>query len=130
VFHNKMAAMVAIVFGVLVIYFLALVVPIPYAVSRAQNLVWGHTRSDEVRFDSHLSFPAVFKLTLKNWLLMIVTLGLYYPFASVAWYRLRIESVTPQLSGDLDLLQAQQAAGAGDASGDAAGDMFGIDIGL
>jgi uncharacterized membrane protein YjgN (DUF898 family) len=130
VFHNKMAAMVAIVFGVLVIYFLALVVPIPYAVSRAQNLVWGQTRSDEVQFDSHLSFPAVFKLTLKNWLLMIVTLGFYYPFASVAWYRLRIESVTPQLSGDLDLLQAQQAAGAGDASGDAAGDMFGIDIGL
>ncbi len=121
---------VGIVVGLLG-YLLALMVPVPYAISRSQNLVWGGTRSDAVRFDSHLPFGAVFKLTVKNWLLMLVTLGLYYPFASVAFYRLRVESVTPQLSGDLDRLQAQaQAAGTNDASGDFAGDMFGIDIGL
>ena len=129
-FHNKIVAMVFIVIGVMFIYMLALVVPIPYAISRAQNLIWGRTRSDEVSFDSNLPFEALVKLTVKNWLLMVFTLGLYYPFASISYYRLRIESVTPQLSGNLDRLQAQQAAGAGDASGDAAGDMFGIDIGL
>ena len=129
-FQNKMVAMVAIVIGVLLLYMLALVVPIPYAISRTQNLIWGHTRSDEVSFDSRLPFAPLIKLTLKNWLLMVLTLGLYYPFASIAYYRLRIESVTPQLSGDLDRLQAQQGIGASDASGDAAGDLFGIDIGL
>jgi uncharacterized membrane protein YjgN (DUF898 family) len=128
--QNKIATMAIIVVAVLLGYMLTLVVPIPYALSRAQNLIWGGTRSDEVSFHSALPFGALFKLTLKNWLLMVLTLGLYYPFASIAFYRLRIESITPQLSGNLDLLQAQGAAGAGDASGDAAGDMFGIDIGL
>ncbi len=127
--HSKMTMMVVgFALGMLV-YLLALMLPIPYAISRAQNLVWGQTRCDEVFFLSNLSFEALFKLTVKNWLLMLVTLGLYYPFASVAFYKLRIESVTPHLAGDLDNLQAQ-AARAGDASGDAAGDMFGIDIGL
>lgn len=116
--------------GVLVFYFLALIVPVPYAVSRSQNLVWGHTRSEQLWFLSKLPFEAMLKLTIKNWLLMVLTLGLYYPFAAVASYRLRVESITPQLAGDLDQLQAQAASRMSDASGDAAGDLFGIDIGL
>lgn len=114
----------------LAFYFLMLVVPIPYATSRAQNLVWSNTLCDELRFDSRLGFKALLKLTLKNWLLMVLTLGLYWPFAAIAFYRLRVEAITPQLAGDIDLLQAQAASGASDASGDAAGDLFGIDIGL
>ena len=127
--QNKILAMAIFVVLALIGYLLFLVVPIPYAISRAQNLIWGRTRCDEVSFLSQLSFESTVKLTIKNWLLMALTLGLYYPFASISFYRLRIESVTPQLSGNLDHLQAQ-AASAGDASGDAAGDMFGIDIGL
>ena len=127
--QNKMLAFALIALLVLIGYFLFLMVPIPYAISRAQNLVWGRTRCDEASFDSNLAFEAMVKLTIKNWLLMAITLGLYYPFASISFYRLRIESITPQLSGNLDRLQAQ-AASAGDASGDAAGDLFGIDIGL
>jgi uncharacterized membrane protein YjgN (DUF898 family) len=127
--HNKILLGIAIFAVVLLGYLLFLLVPIPYAISRAQNMIWGHTRCDEIRFDSNLPFEATVKLTLKNWLLMLLTLGLYYPFASIAFYKLRIESITPRLSGNLDLLQAQ-GAGIGDASGDAAGDLFGIDIGL
>jgi len=122
----------AVVLGMgvlLVFYFFVLMVPVPYAQSRSQNLVWCNTRCAELRFDSALHFAPLTGLTARNWLLMVITLGLYYPFASVAFYRMRVESVTPQLSGDLDRLQAQ-AAIAGDASGDAAGDFFGIDIGL
>ena len=133
-FHGGMAGNKVVLFFLgmvvaIIAYLLALMVPVPYAISRSQNLIWGGTRSDAVRFESHLPFGAVFKLTLKNWLLMLITLGLYYPFASIAFFRLRIEAITPHLSGDLDRLQAQAAA-AGDASGDFAGDMFGIDIGL
>jgi uncharacterized membrane protein YjgN (DUF898 family) len=121
---------VALGMGVLLLfYFFVLMVPVPYAQSRSQNLVWCNTRCAELRFDSALHFAPLTGLTARNWLLMVITLGLYYPFASVAFYRMRVESVTPQLSGDLDRLQAQ-AAIAGDASGDAAGDFFGIDIGL
>jgi len=128
--HNKALVSALTLFLGLVFYFFALMVPMPYATSRAQNLIWSHTRSDAVSFRSNLAFGALLKLTLKNWLLMVVTLGLYYPFATAASYRLRVESITPQLSGDLDQLQAQAAGGVSDASGDAAGDLFGIDIGL
>ena len=112
-----------------VCYLVALMVPVPYAMSRTQNLIWNGTRCNELRFESKLLLGPLIGLTIKNWLLMVVTLGLYFPFASVAFYRMRLESVTPHLSGDLDQLQAQAVA-AGDASGDAAGDFFGIDIGL
>jgi uncharacterized membrane protein YjgN (DUF898 family) len=127
--HNR--GMLTVVFGLvgLAVYFFALIVPVPYAMSRSQNLIWRNTRCDEARFDSQLRFGALTGLTVKNWLLMVLTLGLYFPFAAVSFYRMRVESVTPQLSGDIDRLQAQAAA-AGDASGDAAGDFFGIDIGL
>lgn len=128
--QDKVLLQVVIFGGVLVFYFFALIVPVPYAVSRSQNLVWGHTRSEELWFVSNLSFGAMLKLTIKNWLLMVLTLGLYYPFAATASYRLRVESITPRLTGDLDQLQAQAAAQMSDASGDAAGDLFGIDIGL
>ena len=128
-FASKAVAVAVFVVLALIGYFLFLMVPIPYAISRAQNLVWGHTRCDEVSFDSKLPFESMVKLTIKNWLLMVLTLGLYYPFASISFYRLRVESITPVLSGNLDVLQAQGAA-VNDASGDAAGDLFGIDIGL
>jgi uncharacterized membrane protein YjgN (DUF898 family) len=125
---QPMLAVASILIGFL-LYFFGLIVPVPYAMSRTQNLIWPNTRCDELRFDSKLLFGPLTGLTVKNWLLMVLTLGLYYPFASVAFYRMRVESLTPQLSGNLDQLQAQAAA-AGDASGDAAGDFFGIDIGL
>ncbi|MFL6677908.1 MAG: YjgN family protein [Burkholderiaceae bacterium] len=128
--HDRGLMGVLIMAATLLFYFLALIVPVPYAISRSQNLIWGHTRSDEAWFLSTLSFEAMLKLTIRNWLLMVVTLGLYYPFAAVASYRLRVESITPQLAGDLDQVVAQSTARASDASGDAAGDLFGIDIGL
>jgi uncharacterized membrane protein YjgN (DUF898 family) len=123
------ATLAFMVVGFLV-YFIMLVVPVPFGISRLQNLVWGNTRADGLRFDSQLQFGELFGLTLGNWFLMLVTLGLYWPFAAVAMYRLRLESVTPILSADLDRLQQVVSAGANDASGDAAGDLFGIDIGL
>lgn len=126
--NQPMVAAASIVVA-LAVYFFALIIPVPYAMSRTQNLIWPNTRCDELHFESQLRFGPLTWLTVKNWLLMVLTLGLYFPFAKVSFYRMRVESITPQLSGDIDRLQAQAAA-AGDASGDAAGDFFGIDIGL
>ncbi|HET6197097.1 MAG TPA: YjgN family protein, partial [Acetobacteraceae bacterium] len=112
------------------IWLAVLLVPVPYATSRLQNLVWSNTKADTLRFQSDLHFKALLGVTLKNWLLMLATLGLYTPFAAVATYRLRVESVTPKLQGDLAQLHQPARTRADDASGDAAGDLFGIDIGL
>jgi uncharacterized membrane protein YjgN (DUF898 family) len=102
----------------------------PYVLSRLQNLVWTQTGSSQMRFVSSLEFKSLLLLTVKNWLLMVVTLGLYYPFAAVAIARLRVEAVAVKTRIDPDTLFSNLESSQGDVAGDAAGDMFGLDIGI
>ena len=112
-------------------YIALLVVSNTFMASRLQNLVWSATRSAEVRFTSDLRLAPLMGLTLKNWLLIVLTLGLYWPFAAVASARIKLEAVTVHTRGSLDELTARAGrAGATDASGDAAGELFGLDVGL
>ena len=124
----------AAIFGMVVlflaVYAAMILVVYPYLSSRLQNLVWGRTRSRLVEFDSALGYWPLLRLTLKNWLLVLVTLGLYLPFAKVATARLRLEAVSVHLLLPPDELANALRERADDASGDAAGDLFGIDIGL
>ncbi len=105
-------------------------VPRPYFAAKMQNLLWSRTASDAVAFESRLRFWPLFGLTLKNWLLIVLTLGLYWPFAAVATQRLKIEALTLLLAIDPQQLIAQARSGDGEAAGDAAGDLFGMDFGL
>lgn len=114
----------------LVSYALFFLVLMPFAQSRLQNLVWGHTRSQSLRFDSALKMLPLGGLTLKNLVLVVLTLGLYWPFAAVASARMRLQAVGIELDGDITQWQAGQTSGQNDATGDAAGDFFGIDMGL
>ncbi len=107
-----------------------LVVARSYLTARLQNLVWTKTGNRSLRFVSALPFAALLWLTLKNWLLMVLTLGLYWPFAAVAVARLRLEAVTVKTRQDPATLVTLLRAAEGEAAGDAAGDLFGLDIGL
>jgi len=108
----------------------AQLVPRPYFTAKMQNLLWSRTASRSVAFESSLRFAPLLGLTLKNWLLIVLTLGLYWPFAAVAMQRIRIEAVTLLLSVDPQRLVERAGAAEGEAAGDAAGDLFGMDIGL
>ena len=116
--------------AVLLFYLLLFVLIQPFFTARLQNLVWGRTRSPRLRFESTLHFRDLALLTLANLLLMIVTLGLYRPFAAVRTARLRLEAVAIVASGNVDEWAGNAANGMRDASGDAAGDLLGIDLGL
>jgi uncharacterized membrane protein YjgN (DUF898 family) len=106
-------------------------VPAPYFQSRMQNLIWSQTGNNKVRFKSNLAFTALFKQTLLNWVLIVVTLGLYWPFALVATTRLKLQAISVHLRIDPDSLISQQQPKAGQAGiGDAAADLAGIDLGL
>ncbi|TXT39960.1 MAG: hypothetical protein FD135_1776, partial [Comamonadaceae bacterium] len=102
----------------------------PFAVSRLQNLVWGNTGTPQLRFISELRFRPLLWLTVKNWLLIVLTLGLYWPFALVAMTRLRLEAVSIKTRIDPELLVADAQTAQIEAAGDAAGDFFGLDVGL
>ena len=119
---------IAIAFGLVYVLLLALIAP--WFAARLQNLVWSGTHSAELRFDSRLRVRELAGLTVANWLLTAVTLGLYRPFAAVATARLRLQAVSLTLDGDVDTWIAQENVSERDASGDAAGDFFGFDIGL
>lgn len=116
--------------AVFAIYGIALLVVHPYLASRLQNLFWNATRSEHLQFDSRLRGRDLALVTLRNWLLMIVTLGLYYPFALVATTRLRLEAVNVVSAIDLDTLFSTAPPRDVPAAGDAALDAIGLDIGL
>jgi uncharacterized membrane protein YjgN (DUF898 family) len=112
------------------VFLFAQVLPRAYATSRLQNLLWSHTGVHSLRFASALRFVPLAGLLLKNWLLVILTLGLYWPWAAIATARLRLEAVSLHTRSSLDAMTAGEQAQRGDAAGDAAGDVFGIDFGL
>lgn len=111
-------------------YLVFFVVIGPFFTARLQNMVWNGTSSDELRFDSQLRLAPLAWLTLKNWLLMLITIGLYRPFAVVHTTRLRLEAVSLTVDGDPEAWVASETAANQDATGEFAGDFFGIDMGL
>jgi uncharacterized membrane protein YjgN (DUF898 family) len=102
----------------------------PYFTSRMQNLLWSRTKATQLRFESALRYWPLVGLTLKNWLLVLITLGLYWPFAAIATARLKLEAVSVYTRLAPDELVSRERARSGDAAGDAAGDLIDIDMGL
>jgi uncharacterized membrane protein YjgN (DUF898 family) len=124
-----LTALAPLVFMVLVYLFLPLVVA-PYATTQLQNLVWSHTRSEYIQMHSALRFRDLFGVTLVNWLLIVLTLGLYWPFAKVRASRVKLEAVSLEVQGSVDDWVAQAQPRGKGVLGDAAGDFFGMDMGL
>jgi uncharacterized membrane protein YjgN (DUF898 family) len=85
-----------------------------------QNLVWSRTGSRVFRFRSELAAGPLVRLLFKQGLLMVLTLGLYYPFAQVELARARLEALTLVSRATLDELVS---FGQGDMV-DAGGDMM------
>ena len=123
-------AIVAITIVFVLVYLAMIAVVRPYMTARLQDLVWNATRSADVAFVSALRFRPLLWLTVKNWFLIVITIGLYFPFASIAMARLRLQAITVHLRIDPDEFASRSAERLDDAAGDAAGDLFGIDIGL
>jgi uncharacterized membrane protein YjgN (DUF898 family) len=101
-----------------------------YMTSRFQNLLWSNTRSPHIRFTSQLKLAPLMRVNIVNWVLIALTLGLFWPFAKVRSARIRLEAMSVLVDGDVDRWVSdslQQPAG---VIGDAAGDFFGIDMGL
>ncbi len=124
------AAVIMLPFLLALAYLVFPLLLVPYTTSRLQNLLWTNTRSRRIRFDSQLRFAPLVALTAKNWLLIALTLGLYWPFAKVHTARMRLEAMGVSVQGDVNAWLAKAQGGDKGILGDAAGDFFGIDMGL
>jgi uncharacterized membrane protein YjgN (DUF898 family) len=101
----------------------------PYMSVRLQQVVWRHTFVDGVRFDTALRVWPLIRLVVVNFGLTALTLGLYWPFASVAFARYRITSMRMSMTSPLAWVEAGSHA-TPTALGDAATDGIGLDLGL
>jgi uncharacterized membrane protein YjgN (DUF898 family) len=69
-------------------------------------------------------------LQLKNYLLSMITLGLYWPWAAIANRRMRVQAVTLVSRIDLDELYTALKPRMGDAAADMGDDLLGFDLGM
>lgn len=65
-----------------------------YAHVRLQNLAWSHTGNRYLRFRSSLELGPYLILQLRNRVLLLLTLGLYAPWAAVSARQMRARAVT------------------------------------
>ena len=111
-------------------YFLSFIVIYSLAVVKIQNRLWSHTASAHVHLSSDLSFWRFVGWSALNWLLIVLTLGLYWPFAVVRMARLRLEAITVNIEGDIGTWVSEVQPGSSGVLADASGDYFGMDLGL
>lgn len=125
VFLLIVAATAAAFFAV----FLAAMPALAYREARMFRLVWNNIGLGQVaRFRCELRTGAFVWLRIKNILLGMITFGLYRPFARVAEYRMKAESVTLHVRGDLELLVGKLEAQEKEGFGDAVADALGLDL--
>jgi uncharacterized membrane protein YjgN (DUF898 family) len=101
----------------------------PYLSARVQNLVWNHTRLGGHRFESCVSARRLYAITMTNLLGVVLTLGLFLPFAAIRLARYRLECVNLLSAGSVDDFVAGQQREVA-ATGEEAADLFDVDIAL
>lgn len=101
-----------------------------YTHARNLNEVIGHTSLGPHRLRSSLSAQRLIGIYFTNGLGMLLTLGLFTPWAQVRLTRYRFEAVEVEVHGSLDEFVATTAARVPAAAGEEISSLFDIDFGL
>lgn len=102
---------------------------VSYLAVRLPNLIWSSTTLGEHRFYSHQKALPYLWIAATNLLGIVLTLGLFLPFAAVRMLRYKLEHTGLLAQGDLSEFVAGQAQQIG-AMGEETAEMFDIDISL
>jgi uncharacterized membrane protein YjgN (DUF898 family) len=116
---------VLVIAGILVVY----VVAPAYFTVRMQNLAWTKTGNRYMRLRSQLELWPYVRLQLVNWLLVMLSLGFYWPWAVVSTQRMRLAAITVVSRVEPEELAMAVRPKAGDAAGDMGEDLLGFDLG-
>jgi uncharacterized membrane protein YjgN (DUF898 family) len=125
---NPTAALraVALVYGVLILMAISVG---PTFRALITNLIWNNTRVGEHRIECNMSPLGLVWVTLSNFFLVAVTLGLFIPWASVRMAKFQLEAVRLVPAGDLQQF-VDAAPDDVDAVGMEAASAFDFDISL
>ena len=110
-----------------VFYLLAFLFLGPWFAARTQNLVWNHTTLGHNPFSSDVRARDLFWIYLSNFVAIVLTLGLFKPFADIRLARYRLEHLALHPQTSLDEISASQSQ-ATTATGEESADLFDFDI--
>jgi uncharacterized membrane protein YjgN (DUF898 family) len=125
---EKIGKLVGVIFTAFMVFYLAFFLLVgPWFAARIQNLVWNHTAIGPHVFQSHVRARDLFTIFLTNFILIVLTLGLFKPFADirVARYRLSRMALNAQSGLEEFFAREQQAV---NALGEETADVFDVDI--
>jgi uncharacterized membrane protein YjgN (DUF898 family) len=117
------------ILGVISTY-LAFVAVSSYYTARFQKLVWHSTALDDISFRTSISAMHLLRIQLLNTVLVILTLGLYRPFAAVRVAHYRLQTMTVVGIERLSEFHAGVAQSRRGATGESAGELFDLDLAL
>jgi len=93
------------------------------------NLIWSNTRLGEHRIECRMSALRLIWITVSNFVLVVVTLGFFAPWAMVRMARFQADSIRLLAASDLQEFVAAEHEAIG-AFGEEAASIFDIDIAL
>lgn len=101
----------------------------PFIRVRTTNLIWNHAGLDRMNFSCQMGVWPYFRLVAGNLLMMLLTLGLFWPWAQVRLARYRAGCMALLSTESLDGFVAGEVANA-PAIGDEVSEMMDIDVAL
>jgi len=119
---------VAAMFGAIMVFYLLLFLVLgPWFSARIQNLVWNNTTLEAHAFRSNVRARDLFAIYLTNFLGIILTLGLFKPFADIRLVRYRVTHMTLVANSNLEEFLATQEQSVS-AVGEETADVLDVDI--
>jgi uncharacterized membrane protein YjgN (DUF898 family) len=118
-----------LILGMVVFFVLLSLIVGPLFMAKIGNLVWNGTRLGDHRFESTMKVWPLMWIGVSNFVLVVLTLGLFMPWAAVRVARYRAECLALLPASDLDAFLADTAADVS-ARGEEMAEMFDFDIGL
>jgi uncharacterized membrane protein YjgN (DUF898 family) len=112
---------------VLAFYLLLFLLFAPWFSARIQNLVWSHTALGPHGFMSNVRARDLLAIYVTNFIGIVLTLGLFKPFADVRLARYRLSRMALAARSDLNEFLAAQGQ-AVSAMGEETADVFDVDI--
>jgi len=125
--EGKIAAIGLVVVAVIGFYLAAFLFIGPWFAARIQNLVWNGTLLGSHEFSSNVRARDLFWIYLTNFIGIVMTLGLFKPFADIRLAKYRLEHMALNAQGSLDEFLAGQQQSIS-AMGEETADVFDFDI--
>jgi len=125
---KRIGQLVGMIFLMIMVFYLAFFLLVgPWFAARIQNLVWNHTSLGPHAFESRVRARDLFAIYLTNFIAIILTVGLFKPFADIRLARYRLTHMALNAQSGLEEFIAHELQ-AVNALGEETSDVFDVDI--